>query len=278
MESNGQDLVDQFRDELISIDGKNVKGENPQSRGNKGLYVLTAWVNSQGICLGQRKVGDKSNEITAIPELLDEIEIKGATISIDAIGCQEAIAEQIVKKEANYLLSVKKNQKNLFEEVSEGFKHAQLKDESEDCDYGHVRYEVRRCCILSGEEIMSPNLSAKWPSIETLIMINASRTIGEVTTPITRYYISNMGKVTADQSNKLVRNHWGIENHLHWHSDVTFSEDSCRIRKGNAALNMNLIRKKALQMVKGMNDKWSLKKRRYNCSLGPDYLQKVILN
>ena len=278
LERKGQELADCLDGKLISIDGKKIKGENPKSQGNKGLYVLSAWANDNGLCIGQTKVDDKSNEITAIPELLKEIDIKGATVSIDAIGCQESIADLISTKEANYLLSVKKNQKNLFEEISEGFKHSPIKDHSENWDYGHGRYEVRKCSILSANEIFSPVQLLKWPSANIVIMIEASRTIEGVTNTNTRYYISNLEAVSAEQCNNLVRSHWGIENKLHWHLDVTFQEDKCRLRTGNAAVNMNLLRKKALFMVKEMNDKWSLKKRRYRCSLDINYLSKVIRN
>jgi len=274
---DGQAFLSTYQDELISIDGKKIKGANPKSKGNKGLYILSAWVSSAGISIGQSIVEDKSNEITAIPELLDKLEIAGSTVSIDAIGCQTAIAEKIVSKGADYLLSVKHNQSNLHEEIKENFSFAKQVDHDEQWEYGHGRYETRSCSILSAEECLSPEILDKWKSAQTLIKVQSQRIVEDTTTTSSRYYISSHRTKTAMQYNAMVRKHWSIENHLHWHLDVTFAEDDSRITVKNAPINMNILRKIALQIVKRKDDNNSLKKRRFRASLNQDYLTQLIL-
>ena len=273
----GSSFLDNYKDKLISIDGKKLKGSSPKSKGNKGLYILNAWVSANGLCIGQSKVEDKSNEITAIPELLDKLEIKGSIISIDAIGCQVEIARKIIEKEADYLLSVKGNQKDLHEEIKESFSFMHSIDHAEQWEYDHGRYETRSCKLLSAKEAFSPNLQKKWPEAKTLVEIKATRTILDVTTTSSRYYISSQDETSAMKYNAMVRNHWSIENQLHWHLDVTFREDDSRIRIKNAPINLNILRKIALQKIKQFDDKSSLKKRRFRASLNIEYLTKLLI-
>lgn len=263
---------------LISFDGKKLRGVSPKSRGNKGLYVLSAWVSDYRLTIGETKVEDKSNEITAIPKLLDELDddlLKDSRISIDAIGCQKEIANKIVNKGANYLLAVKDNQKVLKEEIEDGFKHRKAKEFNENWEYEHSRYEVRKCEILNAKDILHPDTKADWEEIETLIKITASRTTKNITQTQVRFYISNES-LSASEYNQNVRGHWSIENQLHWHLDVTFNEDACRARCGNAPENLNILRKFALLKIKQPKDKLSLKKRRFRASLNLEYLEKVL--
>ena len=275
--TDGKTFLDTYKDELIAIDGKKIKGVSPKSKGNKGLYILNAWVSSSGICIGQSKVQDKSNEITAIPELLDKLEISGSTVSIDAMGCQVDIAEKIISKDADYLLSVKGNQKDLHEEIKESFSFMSKSDHDEQWEYGHGRYETRSCSLISAREALSPDLIEKWQEAQTLIEVKATRTTGDKTSTSTRYYISSLQNKKAMEFNAMVRNHWSIENQLHWHLDVTFQEDDSRIRTKNAPMNMNILRKIALQQIKKVTDKSSLKKRRFRSSLNIDYLTNVLI-
>ena len=275
--ADGASFFSDYKDKLISIDGKKLKGSSPTSKGNRGLYILNAWVSSNGICIGQSKVEDKSNELTAIPELLDKLEISGSIISIDAIGCQVEIANKIKNKGADYLLSVKGNQKELHEEIKESFSFMRPVDHSEQWEYDHGRYETRSCRILSAKEALSPNLQQKWKEANTLIEVQAKRIISDVTTTSSRYYISSQSEVKAMTYNAMVRKHWSIENQLHWHLDVTFKEDESRIRTKNAPINLNILRKIALQKIKKINDKSSLKKRRFRASLNIDYLTNLLI-
>ena len=144
------------------------------------------------------------------------------------------MAEQIISAEADYILAVKGNQKDLLEEVQEGFDDCACESEDSQWEYDHGRFETRKCEVINGKAWLSPDLKEKWSSIEQLVKITASREIGEVTTTNTRYYITSHANKTAAQLNKMIRSHWSIENQLHWHLDVTFDEDSSRARMGNA--------------------------------------------
>ena len=155
-----------MKGQLINFDGKKIKGANPRSRGNKGLWILSAWVSDKRLCIGQKKVDDKSNEITAIPELIDELNLQGSIVSIDAIGCQVEIAEKIRDSEADYLLAVKENQADLLEEIREAFEHSPLEDYEESWEYDHGRYEERRCEILDASSALSPRLLGKWKDLK----------------------------------------------------------------------------------------------------------------
>lgn len=269
-------LIESVKGKLISFDGKKMRGVSPTSRGNSGLYILSAWVNENRICIGQEKVQDKSNEITAIPDLIDALDLEGSTVSIDAIGCQVDIAAKIVDALADYLLALKANQGNLFEEVSDDYIWQSSKNHHKTWEYDHGRYETRKCQIASASEFLSPALLKKWKEIKTLIKIESERTINDVTSLHTRYYISSEAQ-SAAYYNDAIRSHWGIENLLHWHLDVTFKEDANRARTGFAPQNLNILRKMALYRISNMNDRLSLQKRRYRASMNTKYLQKVIL-
>lgn len=272
---DGGHLIDHVEGKLISFDGKKLKGFSPRSRGNKGLFILSAWVGENRLCIGQKKVGEKSNEITAIPELLQELEVGGSTISIDAIGCQKEIAHLILEKEADYLLAVKGNQGDLLEEISEAFNYSPIEEVSEKWEYDHGRYENRQCQILNAS-VLRTDLQAAWKGITTLVKIEATREIGSKKSIETRYYITSHQEKTAAQYNDLVRAHWGIENHLHWHLDVTFREDASRSRTGNAPENLNILRKIALHRITRDDSKLSKKKRRFRASMNLDYLEKIL--
>lgn len=271
-------ISDGLEGKQINFDGKKLKGASPKSRGNKGFFILSAWVSDYHISIGQVKVNSKSNEITAIPELLDELTdncLKGNTVTIDGIGCQVNIVEKIIAKGADYLLAVKNNQKGLKTEIEDGFKLLKAISDDEQWEYDHNRYEVRKCEILRAKDVLHPETLSKWVGIQTLIKIEATRIINGIKYTQTRYYISSED-LNAKAYNENTRGHWSIENHLHWHLDVTFKEDACRLRSENAPLNLNILRKFALMKLKQMDEKTSLKKRRYRASLNDDYLEKVL--
>ncbi|MGK0366616.1 MAG: putative transposase YbfD/YdcC [Saprospiraceae bacterium] len=223
------------------------------------------------MCIGQTKVEDKSNEITAIPELIKIIDLTGSVVSIDAIGCQVEIAKDLRGALAHYLLSVKENQKNLFIEISDEFTWRGTLQSDKDWEYDHGRYEQRVCQIVLVKDVLSPDILEKWTDIKTVIRIKSTRRIKGVTSTETRYYISSELKDVA-YYNDRIKGHWSIENLLHWHLDVTFNEDACRSRTGNAPLNLNIMRKMALHRISRQKDKLSLKKRRYKASMNTKYL------
>ena len=272
----GKELLDTIAEKQICIDGKKLRGVTPTQRGNQGLYILNAWVSENRFCMGQTKVEDKSNEITALPVLINRLDIKNSTVSIDAIGCQKDIAKTIRAKEAHYFLSVKKNQGELFEQINESFKHHKVIQGVEEWAYDHGRYEQRQCFLQSAQEVLSPNLLSQWLDIQTVIKIVAKRTIKGVMTEEMRYYISSDNSDKPLYFNSLARGHWGIENHLHWHLDVTFNEDACRARTQNAPLNLSTMRKLALHLISQKTEKISLKKRRYMAALNDGYLISII--
>lgn len=160
--SDGARLLEHLEGSLINLDGKKIRGESPKSSGNDGLFILSAWVSDCRLCIGQEKVQDKSNEITAIPKVLDSIDIKGSTVSIDAIGCQKEIAAQIVEKEGYYLLAVKANQGDLLVEIQENFTYFKTEQCTEDWEYDHGRYEERKCSIIAANQALSSGLYSVW--------------------------------------------------------------------------------------------------------------------
>jgi predicted transposase YbfD/YdcC len=276
LDSYGREILENLSEKQIVLDGKKLKGVSPKSKGNSGLYILNAWVSENRFCIGQKKVEEKSNEITAIPEILESLDIEEAVVSIDAIGAQTKIAAQIIEQKGHYFLSVKGNQQGLLEDLEHAFKvskGSQFVAEPE-CDHGRI--ENRCCSILPATDyLLAENLSA-WKNVSTLIKIDASREIKGILHQETRYYISDETVSNPSYYLSLSRGHWGIENQLHWHLDVTFKEDACRVREGNAPVNLSTLRKFALQLLSNQKDKLSLKKRQYKAALDVKYLKKII--
>lgn len=272
----GRDILGCLSEKQIVLDGKKLKGASPTSKGNKGLYILNAWVSENRFCVGQSKVEDKSNEITAIPEVLSSIDITDSVVSIDAMGTQKEIADQIVEQSGHYFLSVKGNQKGLLEDIECAFKTHQGYNRFEEVEKGHGRIETRRCSILSAKDFLLEENVEVWKNISTLIRIDTCREIKGEHYQETRYYISDEDCGQASYYNALARGHWSIENQLHWHLDVTFREDDCRVREGNSPVNLSTIRKFALQIISNANDKLSLKKRQYKAALDIGYMKKLI--
>ncbi|KAA6323721.1 hypothetical protein EZS27_026867 [termite gut metagenome] len=276
LETYGKELLSCLAEKQIVLDGKKLKGVSPTSRGNRGLYILNAWVSENRLCIGQEKVEEKSNEITAIPKVLDSLDLTDAVISIDAIGTQTKIAEQIITQGGHYLLSVKGNQQGLLEDVEHAFKVDKGTVFTDEIESNHGRIETRQCSILPAKDfLLDENLQA-WKQVTTLIKIDSTREIKGILQQELRYYISDEEVVQPAYYNALARGHWGIENPLHWHLDVTFKEDACRARTGNAPLNLSTMRKFALQLLSNMNDKHSLKKRQYKAALNLGYMKKIL--
>jgi predicted transposase YbfD/YdcC len=227
LDNYGKTILETLSDKQIVLDGKKLKGASPCSKGNSGLYILNAWVSENRFCIGQEKVEEKSNEITAIPTLLESLEIEEAVVSIDAIGTQTKIAEQIIAQKGHYFLSVKANQKGLLDDLEHAFKVNKGLQFIADVESDHGRIENRSCSILpAGEYLLEENRSA-WKNVSTLIKVDASREIKGILCKETRYYISDETVSNPSYYLALSREHWGIvrlrsltiENHLHWHLD-----------------------------------------------------------
>lgn len=262
--------------EVIAIDGKAMRGAKDTKASKNMPHIVSAWASENGICLGQIKVSEKSNEITAIPKLVDAIAIKGCTITIDAMGCQKKIAQKIRKNEADYILAVKGNQANLEQAIQDTVRleEPDTIDIMEDC--GHGRIETRTCKAYSNlSHVENPD---EWIDLSTLFVVEScvyEKTTGKMKTE-QRTYITNLPAI-ADKLNNKARSHWSVENNLHWVLDVTFSEDASRKRKGNEAENFNMLLKSTITLL--ANDKtpkFSKKRKRLQAALDHKYREKLL--
>jgi predicted transposase YbfD/YdcC len=260
----------------VAIDGKAVRGA-AKGKGGKTIHMVNAWASDLGLCLGQLKVDDKSNEITAIPELLKLLDLKGCLVSIDAMGTQKKIAEAITTKEADFFLPAKGNQKKLTEEIEDQFntywEQHPIDEESElfteTHDNAHGRQEQRRCWILpvSDETPVSNSWGAK-----CLIAVQSDRGEKQKSHSSVKFYICSR-KITVKEALSASRKHWAVENLLHWSLDVSFGEDGCRTRQGFSGENLAVIRQLVLNILKqNTSRKLSMKNKRTLCVLNNDYL------
>lgn len=283
---SGMKFLGTLAEKQVIIDGKKLRGYSPRSQGTNGKYLLNAYVSENHFVVGQQELQDKENEIVAIPQLLDKINLEGAIVTIDAIGTQVNIAQKIINLMAHYLLAVKENQKALYEEVTDAFKLNNPISEATEMNEDHGRLEERTCRILPAEVIEDKDITCRWANLTTIVEITSDVTIkatGE-TTRTKRYYISDEDFPKASYFNMLARAHWEIENQLHWQLDVNFLEDDCRARTMNAAQNLSIVRKLALQIAKDYKDsmtsktKPSIRKLLFRASLNSDFLLGMFAN
>ena len=262
--------------EIIAIDGKTIRGAKASGK-KSPVHMVSAWANDNNMVLGQVKVTEKSNEITAIPKLLEVLSIKDTIVTIDAMGCQTDIAEKIIKKQADYILAVKGNQEQLYQDIEDEFRFGkQIQTHlSEELDHGRI--ETRRCSIITDFKFIAD--SNKWKNLTTVIKIESIREFknsNKLVEKATRHYISSLDAKPEDFQN-AIRSHWGIENKLHWTLDVAFSEDASRKRNQNAAQNFSILNKIALNLLKNeKSSKFGVKSRRLNAGWDNHYLIKVL--
>jgi predicted transposase YbfD/YdcC len=269
---------------VVALDGKQMRGAKEIPMDKAGLYMVSAWAAEQGIVLGQRKIDDKSNEITAIPELLEVLAIEGCVVTIDAIGCQTEIAAKIIAHEADYMLAVKGNQGTLAEDVTDlfdGFEQAHWHDVTHDysktVNKDHARLEVRECWVVSGTEYLSYlRRFADWKNLNSLVKVVAHRQVNGKTTTATRCFISSLTP-TAQRALAICRDHWHIENSLHWILDVAFDQDHNRVHKDHAPANLAVLQHIALNLVKQeISTRASVKTKRLRAGWDNAYLWKVL--
>lgn len=273
---------------VISIDGKKLRGSASKKEqqtahaqgGKSALHIVHAWCHELQLCLAQYQTDAKSNEITAIPVVLDFLEISGCIITLDSMGCQKKIAEKIIQKEADYIMGLKDNQEALslavFTAFSENDEQANTNKELQE-EQKHGRKESRLCRVLPADLLPEWAQSSDWKGLKSVIEIQSHRTImasGAVENE-TRYYISSLD-IDAQAFNRLVRAHWNIENQLHWTLDVVFGEDQSRKRIRNAAQNFSTIRKIALNLLKTQSEKISVNRKRNKCALSDQYREKIL--
>jgi predicted transposase YbfD/YdcC len=260
---------------VIAIDGKAAR-HSFDGEGNM-LHTISAFATEARIVLGQEKVNEKSNEITAIPQMLDWLDVKGHIITIDAMGCQYKIADKIVKKEGDYIFSLKGNQSTLSEEVRHYFATKKIPESSgfTDIDKGHGRIETRTCSVIQNIEQIK-KAHPQWNTIQSIVRVHASREIEGKMTEETRYFISSI-QLPPERMLKAIRSHWAIENSLHWILDMSFNEDASRIRKDNAPHVMAIIRHMALNMLQAVKkERQSIKGLRKMCGWDDALLDSVI--
>ena len=274
-------LYNEEEKDIIPIDGKTICNSRDDNTGKKAIHMVSAMSTKYGLILGQKKCAEKSNEITAIPELLDMIEIASAIITIDAMGCQKKIAEKIISKKADYILALKGNQGNLHDEVIDFFEKTKqpefkkyINQTDTQIEKDHGRIETRQCSTVTNLEwLLEPS---QWQNIKSIVKIKSAVIQGDKQTTEERFYISSLDG-NAKLLNMAIRTHWHIENKLHWVLDVIFREDYCRLRSGNGAENMNIVRKIAINKMKADNSyKDSLKGKKKRCSWEDNYALKIL--
>jgi predicted transposase YbfD/YdcC len=270
------------RGEVVAIDGKTLRRSFREAGSAAFVHMVSAWATHNRVVLGQLKTEDKSNEITAIPELLKVLEIKGCLVTIDAMGCQKEIASQIVEAGADYMLAVKDNQPTLRQDIAAIFERLRrepkggLLDFHQTRETGHGRIEVRRCWTTDLAEAIVQ--WKEWNRLATLALIESERTLDGKTSIEQRYYICSRSKLPAKVALGIVRAHWGIENQLHWVLDVAFREDDCRIRVGYAAENFAVLRHIAVNLLKRVEGiKVGIQGRRLRAAWDHDFMLRVLV-
>ncbi|MFC1354789.1 MAG: ISAs1 family transposase [gamma proteobacterium symbiont of Clathrolucina costata] len=285
-------LTDKLEGQQICIDGKTIRGSRDELKKGNAIHIVSAYAKEKGLVLGQIKADEKSNEITAIPQLLEHLDIAGCLVSIDAMGTQKAIADTIRRKEGDYLLALKGNQcnshkdfKDFFDFVDEELAHGHEEaiareysmEYSEDIDKGHGRIEHRRLWKVEGIDWWQD--SCKWKDVKCVMRIENTINTRNKTRTETRYYFSSADYSARDFIDKI-RGHWGIENNLHWSLDVTFKEDQLRYRTGYAAENFNKVRHMAINLIKPLKSKErskpSMKSCRMRSAYDAEFREKVL--
>lgn len=270
--------------QLVAIDGKTVRRSHDRFIGKAAIHMVSAWASANHLVLGQTKVDAHSNEITAIPELLKVLEVSGCIVTIDAMGCQKEIAKTIVDQGADYLLALKKNQGQLYEDVTQLFEYERQQgfedvryDYHQTVNKGHGRVETRQCRVISDPHHLGYlDSENKWEKLTSIVMVEAERAVDAYREIESRYYISSLPG-DARQLLEVTRGHWGVENRVHWVLDIAFREDESRVRKGNAAENFATLRRMALNLLKHeTTSKGGVAARRKRAGWDQDYLLKVL--
>lgn len=271
------------RGQVLAIDGKTARRSHNRTIGKEAIHLVSAWASTNGIVLGQRKVDDKSNEITAIPELLKLLNVMGCIVTIDAMGCQTEIARTIIERQADYVLAVKKNQGQLHQDLEDWFAYAdQVQFNSMKFSYhettnkNHGRIEIRRCWAIADPVAFEYIRHYDgWAGLHTIVRVQRERRWGGQTQHETAYYISSL-PADAQRLLACTRHHWSIENSFHWVMDVTFREDDARLRTGDSPQNFAVLRHLALNILKQDTSKGSLKQKRFQAALDDQFLYQLL--
>jgi predicted transposase YbfD/YdcC len=265
---------------VVAIDGKSVRRSHDRKRGKAAIHMVSAFAARQRLVLGQVKVAEKSNEIIAIPKLLDMLAIEGAIVTIDAMGCQRVIAQKIIDKKADYVLALKGNQSSLQEDVtvfvaeqkSRGFKDTTI-SQTETVDGDHGRIETRATTVI--HDVAWLQQRHNWPGLNGLVIIDSRREINEKVETETRFYLTSLS-ATADVLGPVVRSHWAIENSLHWVMDMVFRDVECRVRTEHAPANFATIKHMAHNLLRLASGKHSLRLRRKAAAWDDEFLVGLV--
>jgi predicted transposase YbfD/YdcC len=266
---------------LVAIDGKTSRRSHNRKTGQKALHLVSAFATNSRLVLGQEAVYEKSNEITAIPALVERLDLEGALVSIDAMGCNANIAQSILDAKADYLLAVKDNQPTLHDDIKSYFDTAPVNEveKVETIGKDHGRFEVRMHTVSHTVDWYNAERSypgaPRFPQLTTIAMVESRIERGDKIETERRSYISSRALSAADFA-EAVRGHWAIENNLHWTLDVTFNEDQSRLRIGHGAKNMAVVRHFALNLVRQVADKRSIKRRRKCAAFDPEVLMEIL--
>jgi len=267
---------------LIAIDGKTLRGSYDRRDGKAAIHMVSAWASENKLSLGQVVVDEKSNEITAIPELLRLLDVSGALVTIDAMGCQKEIADLIREGKGDYVLAVKQNQPTLYEQVEEAVgagleQDASDLDEHQTVEVGHGRQETRTYVVFPAPETVDPD--GAWRDLSAVGMAITESTDAQGRCRLeVRYYILS-ALLSAARFAGAVRGHWSIENNLHWQLDVSFREDQCRVRTDNAPANLSVIRRFALGLLKRETScRRGIETKRLKCAASDAYREKALFN
>jgi predicted transposase YbfD/YdcC len=273
--------------QVVAVDGKTLRGSHRRSAGQEALHLVSAWAATSGLVLGQVATDTKSNEITAIPRLLRLLALDGATVTIDAMGCQTAIAGQLVEQGADYVLALKENQPTTLDRVRRAFADVPMAAGTSlpladlaptvTYDQAHGRAEVRRCLAIGDPDYLAyVDPDRRWPDLRSVVRIESTRRVGDSVTTEPRYYLTSLPADAALLA-QTIRSHWGIENRLHWVLDVTFREDLCRVRTGHAPENLAILRHFALNLLRqDRSVRGGVATKRLRAALNESYLRSLL--
>lgn len=269
--------------EVITLDGKTLRGSHDRTIGKDAIHLVSVWAQQSRLVLAQRAIDTKSNEITAIPAILQVLDLKGCTVTIDAMGCQTAIARQIVQQGGEYVLAVKDNQEQLHTDIADTFRYVADDNwvgvahaHTRTVEAGHGRIETREYWLITEPDYLRfLNPHDAWREVGAIGMVMRERTIAGVSTQETGYYLLS-GTPTIERFARAVRGHWGIENCVHWVLDVTFQEDASRVRKGDGAQNFAVLRHIALNLLRRETSAGSIATKRFRAALDDSFLLQVL--
>ncbi|TAE24611.1 MAG: ISAs1 family transposase [Cytophagales bacterium] len=272
----GKQIVGFLTQKQLVVDGKQLRGTIKSGRKQASVQIVSVWAEGERICLAQSQIADKTNEIKAIPTLLEPLNLEGAVVSIDAIGCQKEITRLIVEdKKAQFVIGLKANQDGLYEQIVNHFERVKPNlVGAVSRDLAHGRGEKRTVWVSQSLALL--DATHDWIGINSVVCVESLRWLNGKEEYSKRFYISSLLDQSASAMGHYIRRHWSIENELHWHLDVTFGEDACRVRKDYAPRNLTTVRKVALSLLRREPSKLSLKRKRKKAARDNDYLKTLL--